>query len=118
VAFTAAAKVNLILVRRANRDGHVMRSFQAGAIGGCLAVEETSEHNEIFGAEGEAVRYFRTPGEAAALCRSLLSDGAERERLAAAVRSRIREGGHTYGDRLLTMFQAAAGQAAPAESAA
>jgi len=33
-ALTAAAKVNLCLMRRANRDGHVMRSFEiAGSLG-------------------------------------------------------------------------------------
>src|SRR5262249_40023749 len=35
-ALTAAAKVNLCLVRRANRDGHVMRSFEIAGIGGCM----------------------------------------------------------------------------------
>lgn len=101
---TTAAAVNLILVRRINRDGHVMRTFEAGAIGGCLAVEDTVEHREIFGAEGEAVRYFRTPSEAAKLCRELIAHPAERMRLSAAVRTRILQGGNTYTDRLRTML--------------
>jgi hypothetical protein len=50
---TAAARVNLCLVRRANRDGHVMRSFEIAAIGGCMLAEDTLEHHEIFGADGE-----------------------------------------------------------------
>jgi hypothetical protein len=35
-AASAATRVCLCLVRRANRDGHVMRSFEAAAIGGCI----------------------------------------------------------------------------------
>jgi spore maturation protein CgeB len=104
LALTTKAAVNLILVRRANRDGHVMRSFEAGAIGGCLAVEDTGEHREIFGAEGETVRYFRTPSEAAKLCRRLIANPTERLRLSAAVQTRIREGANTYADRLKVML--------------
>lgn len=106
-ALTRAAKVNLILVRRANRDGHVMRSLEAGAIGGCLAVEDTEEHRELFGADGEAVRYFTSPADAAQVCRDLLADEAERRRLRQAVRTRIRTGRHTYADRLTAMLEAA-----------
>jgi spore maturation protein CgeB len=40
-ALTVAAKVNLCLVRRANRDGHVMRSFEIAAAGGCMLAEDT-----------------------------------------------------------------------------
>ena len=106
-ALTRAAAVNLILVRRANRDGHVMRSFEAGAIGGCLAVEDTDEHREIFGTDGQTVRYFRKPADAAALCRELVRNPAERARLAEAVKARIRGGKNTYCDRLTAMLSAA-----------
>jgi spore maturation protein CgeB len=103
---TAAAKVNLCLARRANRDGHVMRSFEIAAIGGCMLAEDTDEHREIFGADGEAVRYFRTPIEAARLASALITDPAERARLAASVHSRIALGGaHTYRDRLAAMLE-------------
>jgi spore maturation protein CgeB len=105
---TAAAKVNLCLVRRANRDGHVMRSFEIAATGGCMLVEDTEEHREIFGADGEAVRYFCTPEDAAIRARSLIADSAERERLVAAVRTRIAGGAHTYRDRLASMLEVAA----------
>jgi spore maturation protein CgeB len=60
-ALTRSAKVNLILVRQANRDGHVMRSFEAAALGGCLLVEWTEEHQCIYGPEGDTVRFFRSP---------------------------------------------------------
>jgi hypothetical protein len=106
-ALTAAAKVNLCLVRRANRDGHVMRSFEIAAVGGCMLAEDTAEHREIFGPDGEAVVYFRTPGEAAEQARALLADPAERARLSAAVRKRIACGAHTYRDRLVSILETA-----------
>jgi spore maturation protein CgeB len=101
---TAAAKVNLCLVRRANRDGHVMRSFEIGAAGGCMLAEDTDEHREIFGPEGEAVVYFRHAEEAAARARALLCDLSERRRLAAGLHRRVVGGAHTYAHRLATML--------------
>ncbi len=41
---SAAARVCLCLVRRANRDGHVMRSFEAAVIGGCILAQDTADH--------------------------------------------------------------------------
>jgi spore maturation protein CgeB len=106
-ALTAAAKVNLCLVRRANRDGHVMRSFEIGAIGACMLAEDTAEHREIFGPDGEAVTYFSNPRQGAERARSLLADPAERRRLSAAVWARISRGAHTYRDRLISILEAA-----------
>jgi spore maturation protein CgeB len=104
---TAAAKVNLCLVRRANRDGHVMRSFEIASIGGCMLAEDTEEHRTIFGGDGDSVHYFRTPKQAAALARLLIDHPADRARLAASVRDRIGRGAHTYSDRLCTMLDIA-----------
>jgi spore maturation protein CgeB len=106
-ALTAAAKVNLCLVRRANRDGHVMRSFEIGAVGGCMLAEDTSEHREMFGDDGEAVVYFRSPQEAADRARTLVSDPARCAQLSKAIKARISGGGHTYKDRLVSMLDAA-----------
>lgn len=109
-ALTAAAKVNLCLVRRANRDGHVMRSFEIAATGGCMLAEDTQEHREIFGPDGDAVIYFRDPIQAAQRARDLLSDSRERERLAARLYRRIADGSHTYTDRLVAMLKMGAAQ--------
>ena len=99
-----SAGVNLCLVRQANRDGHSMRTFELAAVGGCLAVEDTVEHREIFGQEGECVCYFSSIAELLALTSKLLADSAERQRLATAVRSHIVDGGrHTYAARLETI---------------
>lgn len=101
---TAAARVNLCLVRRQNRDGHVMRSFEIAAIGGCLLAEDTTEHRQIFGPDGEAVIYFSGPHEAAQLGRRLLADPDERARLSTTARARITGGAHSYRHRLETMI--------------
>jgi spore maturation protein CgeB len=106
-ALTQAAAVNLCLTRRANRDGHVMRSFEIAALGGCMVVEDTEEHREIFGADGHCVVYFRTPEEAADCVRKLLANTPERKRLADAVRQHINSHAHTYTDRLKTMMEEA-----------
>jgi spore maturation protein CgeB len=106
-ALTVAAKVNLCLVRRANRDGHVMRSFEIAAAGGCMLAEDTEEHREIFGPEGEAALYFRNASEAAERTRALLCNSVERKRLAVGLRRRIVGGAHTYADRLAKMLEIA-----------
>jgi spore maturation protein CgeB len=103
-ALTGVAKVNLCLVRRANRDGHVMRSFEIAAAGGCMLAQDTDEHREIFGTEGEAVVYFRDAKEAAERACVLLRDPLERKRLAAGLHRRIVSGAHTYAHRLATML--------------
>jgi len=108
-ALTAAAKINLCLVRRANRDGHVMRSFEIAAAGGCLLAQDTDEHREVFGPEGEAVVYFRDAKAAAQRAHALLCDPSERKRLAVALHRRIISGGHTYAHRLATILGVASG---------
>jgi len=103
---TAGAAVNLCLVRRANRDGHVMRSLEIPAVGGFMIAEDTGEHRELFGGEGECVLYFRDAGEAARKARWALERPAERRRMANACHARIIGGGHTYTDRLRNMLAA------------
>jgi spore maturation protein CgeB len=108
------AKVALCLVRRANRDGHAMRSFEVPAIGACMLVEDTDEHRELFGSDGEAVVYFQTLDEAIDRLRWLLAHESERRRLSAAAHRRVIGGENTYGNRLAVML----GSGVPAASAA
>jgi spore maturation protein CgeB len=103
---TAHAGVNLCLVRRANRDGHVMRSFEIPACGGFMIAEDTAEHREIFGPEGECVLYFANAEEAAQKTRQALADPAARRRMALAAHRRITRGANTYRDRLNQMLEA------------
>jgi spore maturation protein CgeB len=101
---TANAKIALCLVRRANRDGHVMRSLEIPAMGGCMLAESTSEHRDLFGEEGQAVLYFKDIAELIQKARWLLDHPEERQRLRAALHRRITSGGHTYRDRLRSML--------------
>lgn len=105
---TAAVPVSLGLVRRANRDGHSMRTFEIPAMGGCLLAEQTADHESLFGPDGEAVRYFRTGDDIVTQVRWLLDHAAERRRLADAARARIVGGRHTYRDRLASMLNVVA----------
>jgi spore maturation protein CgeB len=106
-ALTIGAKVNLCLVRRANRDGHVMRSFEIAAIGGCMLAEDTPEHREIFGADGECVVYFTGAAQAAERATALIGNPKERDRLSQAVRKRVGVERNTYQARLHAMLDAA-----------
>ncbi len=104
-AWTAAVPLALCLVRRANRDGHVMRTFEIPALGACMVVEDTEEHREVFGPDGVAVRYFRTPGEVTAVAKELLASPETRQRLAHVAQSVILGLGNTYADRLRSLLQ-------------
>lgn len=101
---TPAAKLVLCLVRRANRDGHAMRSFEVPAMGGCMLAEDTPEHREFFGPDGECAAYFSDIAEMIKVARRLLDRPAERARMAAAAHSRITGGRNTYTDRLRTIL--------------
>lgn len=103
-ALTQAASINICLVRRANRDRHVMRTYEMAATGATMVVEDTADHRALFGPEGEAVVYFGTPAEAAAKCRALLADEPMRLRLRTEARRRVVDGANSYRDRLRLML--------------
>jgi len=100
----AAAKVALCLVRRANRDGTCMRTFELAAIGAAMLVEKTDEHLELFGPDGRAVVYFETIPEMVERARALVANPAERARLKQAAHRLVIEGGHAYRDRLASIL--------------
>lgn len=102
-----SAKIGLCLVRRANRDGHCMRTFEVPAVGGaCMIAEDTEEHRAILGEDGAAVLYFRNPSEMVEKVRYLLGHNEDRERLAHAAHQLVINGGHTYQHRLTTILGA------------
>ena len=96
----AASKVALTLVRKANRDGHSMRSFEVPAMRACMVVEKTDDHLDLFGPEGSAVLYFQTIPEMLDKVDWLLSRPEERWRLADAANRLVIDGRHSYHDRL------------------
>jgi spore maturation protein CgeB len=101
------AHVSLCLVRRANRDGHSMRTFEVPAMGGCMVIEDTDEHRAFFGAPGDAVIYANTTSEMVDAARALVNDPDRRQRLAGRAHRLIADGPFTYADRLRSMLEAA-----------
>ncbi len=96
-----SAKIQVILVRRANRDGHVMRTFEAAMSKSCLLVEDTGEHREIFGDDGDCVIYFSSPQDLVDRTRTLIADDNRREILANRVFERVANSNDsTYASRL------------------
>jgi len=106
----AKCMVSLVVVRRANRDGSAMRSFEIPACGGCCVVEDTKEHREMFGPDGEAVLYFRTPIELVSRVREAFTNPELRSKLRMNVHKLITARPNTYADRLKKMIKWAEGR--------
>lgn len=101
------ARIALCLVRRANRDGHAMRTFEIPACGAFMLAERTAEHLALFREDEEAV-FFGSPGEMVDKVRYYLAHDDVRRRIAEAGHARVTGGGHTYLARLREIVQAAA----------
>ena len=99
----ANCRVALVLVRHENRDGHSMRTYEVPAVGACMIVQDTKEHRNLFGAEGENVLYFATPNEMITKAKTVLRNEGVRRRLAIAAQRTIVNGQNSYADRLKTM---------------
>lgn len=94
----SGAKIALGLVRRANRDGHSMRTFEIPACGAFMLAERTDEHLELFEEDKEAV-YFDSNEELEDKITYYLKHEPERRQIAEAGFRRVTGGTHTYGDR-------------------
>jgi len=101
----AGARISLGLVRRANRDGHSMRTFEVPAMAGCLLIERTDEHAELLGEDGDAVVFFDNPTEAVERAARLVADPDQVARLRSRAHARITRGHHTYSDRLAVILE-------------
>jgi spore maturation protein CgeB len=101
----SGAKVCLGLVRRANRDGHSMRSFEVPAMGACFLAEDTEDHRAIFGEDGSAAAFFLGVRDAVDQAGTLVQQEGRRKAMAAASRRLITNGHHTYEDRLIEMLR-------------
>jgi spore maturation protein CgeB len=98
------ARLALCLVRRANRDGHAMRTWELAAMGACILAEDTAEHRRILGVEGVSALYFGSMAEMVEKARTLLGDDGLRDRMGDAVHARICGSPNTYLDRLNEML--------------
>lgn len=100
------ASVTVCMVRRQNRDGTCMRTFECAAMGAVMAVEDTCEHRELFG-DRNLVYYFASETGLAAAAKLLAKDRTLRDRLSFLVRQFITRESHTYKDRLKTIVRTA-----------
>jgi len=99
---TSAAKVCLCLTRKANRDGHTMRSYEVPAMQGVILAESTDDHKDMFGEEGAL--YFRDTPEMIAKGKWLLAHQEDGRQMAERAHTRITGGKNTYRDRLETIL--------------
>ena len=97
---TIAARVNICLVRHANRDQHVMRTLEIAACGGCILLEDTLEHRSLF---GDSACYFNSPLDLVTKARLLLANPIEQQRIRLAAHAVV-VGKHRYDNRLADML--------------
>ncbi|MBF6568116.1 MAG: glycosyltransferase [Candidatus Binataceae bacterium] len=102
----AGAKIVVNLVRRGNRDDHVMRTFELPACGAFVLAERSVTHCELFKENVEAA-FFSSPDEMVERIRYYLPRDEERRSIAEAGRREILAGHHTYRDRLLQIIESA-----------
>jgi spore maturation protein CgeB len=107
------AKIMFNLVRRSNRDDHVMRTFEIPACGGFMLADRTEGQRAFLAEDREAV-YFSTIDEMIEKIRYHLPRDAERRRIAEAGHRRITSGQNTYADRLKSIIEMVRG-ASPAQ---
>jgi spore maturation protein CgeB len=98
------SKVALCLVRKANSDGHVMRTFEVPACGAFMLAERTPDHAEMFREDEEAV-FFGSPAEMVDKARYYASHDAARRRIAERGYARVTSGHNSYADRLRCLLQ-------------
>jgi spore maturation protein CgeB len=77
-----------------------MRSFEIPACGACCVAEDTEEHREMFGPNGEAVLYFRTPEELVRWVKEAFGNPELRARMRTNAHRAITGKPNTYVDRL------------------
>lgn len=100
----SSTKCALTLVRRANRDGHAMRTYEVAAIDGPALAEDSEEHREILGQEGDTVLYFSSLPEMEEKCQWMITHPDEARLLGQRLGHHIRSGKNTYGDRLKSII--------------
>ncbi len=93
-----AATVCPCLVRRANRDGHVMRSIELPAMGAFMLAERTEEHQAMFD-EGVHCDYWSTVDELVDKTRWYAKNPRRAAEIARAGYTRVTTAGNTYADR-------------------
>ena len=101
-----ATKINLCFLRKINRDLHTSRTMEIPACGGFMLAERTSEHQELFEENKEAVFFDNNnPKKLLEKVRYYLEHEEEREAIAKAGRKRCLKSGYSHHDRLAWMLK-------------
>lgn len=98
VAALQGAKLALGMLSHGNRDLHTRRSVEIPYAGGLLCAERTTEHQAMY-REGDEAVFWNDAEECAGICRRLLADDAQRERIRQQGMARVRQGG--YGNEVV-----------------
>ncbi len=92
-------KAGLVLLNSANRDLHTSRTFEMPGCGLLFVGQRTSEHEELFDADREAL-FFDGPDSLAETLLRVQRDEELVHRIAKAGYRRLIAGRHTYADRV------------------
>lgn len=101
----SAATVCPCLVRRANRDGHVMRSFELPAIGAFMLAERTDEHQAMFD-EGTHCEFWGSVDELIDKARWYCMHPGDARRIADQGHKFVTGGSNTYDARAIEVISA------------
>ena len=99
------ARIAVNLVRKSNRDDHVMRTFEIPACGAFMLAERTDTHERLF-VENDAVQLFSGPKEMIEAIAHRLAVCSEPRRAEESTRIAATVCGHSYSDRLLAILAA------------
>jgi hypothetical protein len=100
-----ATKINLCFLRKINRDLVTTRSIEIPACGGFMLAERTDGHLALF-KEGEEAEFFDSDDELFDKVQYYLSHPNERQRIAAAGRTRCLRSRYSNEDRMHEMLGA------------
>lgn len=96
--------INLVFLRKINRDLQTTRSVEIPACGAFMLAERTDEHLRLFKENEEAI-YFSSNEELSEQVRYFLKHEEVRMRISQAARKRCLIGGYSYRERITKMFQ-------------